>query len=162
MSDTWEAAFWAKTNRSGECWVWTGRRNPKGYGLAWNRARLTGNRRADEGAHRIAWVLINGPIPAGLCVLHRCDNPPCIRPDHLWLGTKADNSADMKAKGRTYRPTWIGAAVPTAKITDVIASEIRRKYATGSVTQAELARQYGLTPPTVSAVITRRTWRHVA
>ena len=71
------------------CIEWTGRCNDGGYGT-WGRKL----------AHRLAWVEANGPIPAGMCVLHACDNPPCINVDHLWLGTQADNAADRESKGR--------------------------------------------------------------
>jgi hypothetical protein len=85
--------FWAKVSKGDGCWIWTGSRNPKGYGRlnTGNRVRL---------AHAISWELSHGAVPDGLWVLHRCDNPPCVRPDHLWLGTAADNTADMVAKGR--------------------------------------------------------------
>ena len=86
--------FWAKVDQSGDCWVWTGACAPYG--------------RIREGArgspflvtHRLAWELSNGPVPDGLMVLHTCDNPPCVNPDHLWLGTAKDNKADEIAKGR--------------------------------------------------------------
>lgn len=86
--------FWRKVKRGppDECWPWTGRRGGRGYG-----------RVGSCGAHRLAWELTNGAIPAGLWVLHRCDNPPCVNPSHLWLGTHADNMADMRAKGRSAR-----------------------------------------------------------
>jgi len=74
---------------AGACWEWEGSRFPSGYG------RLKRMR-----AHRAVWEAVYGPIPAGLCVLHRCDNPPCVRPDHLRLGTQADNMRDRASKGR--------------------------------------------------------------
>lgn len=94
-------AFWLDVDLNGplvrpdlgECWIWTGARMRYGY-FQYGKKLI--------GAHRVAWELRNGPIPDGLYVLHRCDNPPCVRPDHLFLGTAADNTADMVAKGR-YR-----------------------------------------------------------
>lgn len=86
--------FWSNVDKSGECWVWTGNRLPSGYG------RFSRN----GSAHRIAYQLTYGEIPPGMCVCHRCDNPPCVRPDHLFLGTHAENMRDRDAKGRGKLP----------------------------------------------------------
>lgn len=89
--------FWASTThaKSG-CWEWTGARNKDGYGIL---------RRSGKGAraHRVAWELFHGPISDGLRVCHRCDNPPCVNPAHLFLGTPRDNARDMRAKGRAFQ-----------------------------------------------------------
>lgn len=96
----WEAivdgsTFWSNVDQSGSCWVWLRSRSGgrMGYGRVQFRGRL-------EVAHRVAWTLAIGPIPEGLFVLHKCDNPPCVRPDHLFLGTAQDNSRDRDEKGR--------------------------------------------------------------
>lgn len=98
-----ELRFWSSVERaSGEgCWTWTGSVRTTGYGQfsVGGRANLK-----NWSAHRFSWVLANGPIPDGLLVCHRCDNRRCVRPDHLFLGTHADNMADMMAKGRPYAP----------------------------------------------------------
>lgn len=85
--------FWDKVDQSGECWLWQAGRTPKGYGMV----KVNG---AHQGAHRVAYELVNGPIPAGMLVCHRCDTPACVRPDHLFLGSAKTNNRDAIAKGR--------------------------------------------------------------
>ena len=80
----------------GSCWIWTGARQTQGYGMVSRGGRVAG-------AHRISWVEAHGDIPRGQSVLHRCDNPPCVRPSHLWLGTSRDNAIDRQTKGRGGR-----------------------------------------------------------
>jgi len=89
--------IWSKVAKAGadECWPWTHGKTLAGYG----QTTVNGEKRL---AHRLAWELAVGPIPAGLCILHRCDNPPCCNPAHLFLGTKKDNAADAIAKGRPF------------------------------------------------------------
>lgn len=89
-----EIRFWLHVQKSDGCWVWDGSANPAGYGVVWT------NDKALVGAHRYSYELHIGPIPEDLHVLHRCDNPPCVRPGHLFLGTAADNVRDMVQKGR--------------------------------------------------------------
>ena len=96
--------LWAKVDRKGRfnreigrCWEWTGYRHPMGHGMIGDGRRLVYT-------HRVSWEITNGPIPSGLLVCHHCDNPPCVRPSHLFVGTQADNVRDMWAKGRA-RPS---------------------------------------------------------
>ena len=93
ISERQATKLWASTDRTSGCWLWTGRHDKQGYGWLYvdRMARRT---------HRIAWTLTHGQIPGKLCVLHTCDNPPCINPEHLWLGTPKDNAQDRMAKGR--------------------------------------------------------------
>ncbi len=107
-----EQNFWSKVNKEGpvlygklgQCWNWSAGCDNKGYGAV----RFNGR---NEKAHRIAWLYSFGVVPNTLCVLHRCDNPPCVRPSHLFLGTRADNNADMTRKGRGRSGTKIDPSV---------------------------------------------------
>lgn len=89
--------LWLKVRKGDGCWTFTGARNGYGYGVL---IETVDGQRHERLAHRVAWSEANGPIPAGMVICHHCDNPPCVRPDHLFLGTHADNMADMIAKGR--------------------------------------------------------------
>lgn len=148
-----EALFWAKVDMSAECWVWTGSRMPKGYG----QLRRAGGTYT---AHRFSWTLAHGPIPAGLMVLHHCDNPPCVRPDHLFLGTAKDNTTDMRSKGRARGGSSKGEAHPMARVTEADVLWIRAEAANG-MPIAEIARRVGLTRSPVDAIVRRSSWRHV-
>jgi hypothetical protein len=92
--------FWTHVEKSGGCWLWTGSKNVQGYGTFY-----TGGEPNRELAHRFAYRIVVGAIPPGMAVCHRCDVPACIRPDHLFLGSMADNVRDMKGKGRHWSAT---------------------------------------------------------
>jgi hypothetical protein len=150
--------FLAKVNKAGPtlsrslgpCWLWMGAGHPTGYG----RFRLVD---ADF-AHRCAWRLFRGPIPSASKVLHRCDNPLCVNPDHLFLGSDADNVLDRDRKGRGR---WLrGNACANSKLNEAQVIQIRQQRSEG-VSGAELARQYGVTRSAIVAVVTGKNWRHV-
>lgn len=150
---------------SGGCRVWMGRRDRKNYGLFyWGGKRF--------GAHRAAWVIAYGEIPEGLCVCHRCDNPPCVRLDHLFLGTVKENTRDACEKGRMHygdshglrkhpERAARGERHGSAKLTATDVADMRRLAAEGSVTQREIAKRFGVTFQTVSQIIARKAWKHV-
>lgn len=159
--------FWARVDvgESDACWEWTLGRSPRGYG----KIKIAG---CHLRAHRVAYELAIGPIPDGLWVLHRCDNPPCCNPAHLFLGTAADNAADMVAKGRAKgaprgllngsytrpdrRPR--GERNGQAKLTAEAVAAMRREYGAGDVTQQVLSERYGVARSMVSRIVNRQRW----
>lgn len=150
--------FWAKVDKSGECWEWTGLRYQTGYG------RTCFHGKGNSYAHRVAYELTNGPIPAGMCVMHTCDNPPCTRPDHLKLGTVADNMADRDAKHRGYferRPPIKGENHPRAKLTTDQVIQMRYFYNHGLARQVELSTIFGISCQTINNIVHRIGWSHV-
>ncbi|MCX4578154.1 HNH endonuclease [Streptomyces sp. NBC_01571] len=153
-----EASFWAKVNKTETCWLWTrGQFGNSGYGSF--------SIRTPEGTksvrtHRYSYEMVNGPIPDGLHVLHRCDTPLCVRPDHLFLGTPLDNARDKVVKGRLRVGNVKGESHGKAKLTDDAVRDIRaRAGVRGS--QAALAREYGVSPQVVNDIIKRRRWAHI-
>lgn len=133
------------------CWEWTGATNERGYGTIGGKY-----------AHRISYEIHVGPIPDGLWVLHHCDNPPCTNPDHLFLGTHADNMADAVRKGRLdARPNRpIGEAVGTSIFTTDQVREIRRLHAAG-LTYRALASQFGTCRSNIGVIVRGETWKAV-
>lgn len=150
-----ETRFWGLVKKlTGDgCWVWQGATSTHmHYGCM-----SLGQRGSVQYAHRISWELAQGPIPPGLCVLHRCDNPPCVRPGHLFLGTRRDNMADKVAKGRQPCGEKSGGVV----LVEAQVMEILTAYATGEVPVLGLAREYGVEEATVRAIVNGQTWTHV-
>lgn len=106
MANTLDQRFWSKV-RVGDpddCWEWSACRTSQGYGRIGVLKDGVNDVMTPGYAHRVSWELHYGPVPEGLCVLHRCDNPPCVNPNHLFLGAHVDNTADMFAKGRNVTP----------------------------------------------------------
>jgi hypothetical protein len=114
-----------------------------------------------QAAHRVAYELSCGPIPDGLFACHRCDNRGCVNPRHLFLGTAADNTHDMIAKGRKSDANKVaGEDHHKAVLTEDSVRHIRREASAG-VSPSELARRYGCHPDTVRHVVKGRTWKHI-
>lgn len=144
--------FWERAGRRGddECWEWTGHRQNDGYG------DLHVSPDKHLVAHRIAYELANGAIPAGMLVCHRCDNPPCVNPAHLFLGTPAENMADRNLKGRHAHGERHGR-------THLTASDIReiRRCAGQGEKQSDLGHRFGIHQTQVSRIVLRKHWAHI-
>lgn len=144
--------FWTRVDRSGgpdACWEWQGAKQATGYG----NLQIDGR---SVRAHRLAWSLAHGPVPDGMLVCHRCDNRPCCNPAHLFLGTHAENLADMAAKGRSSR----GSHRPATTLTVKDVRGIRARVAAGEPRSA-VARDHGISNSAVSMIVRRKTWKHV-
>lgn len=181
--------FWEKVNKNGRlmphmktrCYEWTAATDGCGYGMI----GLGPGQRGMGKTHRLAWEFKNGPISGGLCVLHKCDNPPCVRSSHLFLGDQKDNATDREKKGRGNKPVgashwakrkphlvlrgirhWTkkhpgihrGEGNPKAKLTATIVAEIRKDYATGKYFYKDLGKKYGVDTTTVGNVVRLETW----
>jgi hypothetical protein len=131
------------------CWLWTAQIKADGYGVArYNKKQGL--------AHRASWEMHNGPIPSGLCVLHRCDVRCCVNPDHLFLGSHADNMADMKAKGRRRNRTH-GEKNPHSALTEDAVTNIR----SSGESRLALAVRHGVGLSAIDHVRSGRSWKHV-
>jgi hypothetical protein len=138
------------------CWEWNLSRDKRNYGIAWLQQ---GNGGSQVAAHRATWILFNGPIPAGMFVCHRCDNPPCCNPSHLFLGTHEDNMADCIAKGR-FKPGWVpGERNGRATITSATAKQIYRAYHLGGTSHRRLAREFGVSRDIVRRIVRGQNWK---
>lgn len=135
------------------CSIWMGGINDQGYGLIRDGKR-------QKRAHRVAWELANGPIPEGMVVLHNCDIPSCVNPDHLSVGTQAENLKDMFAKHRGKIPSVRGERQGSSKLTADDVREIRRLAASKS--QPEIAAMFGIDRSNVSVIVLRKGWKHVS
>jgi hypothetical protein len=132
--------FWSKVQKTDSCWEWVGKKDHAGYGY------FKGGRTA----HRFSWEITHGPIPEGLCICHHCDNPSCVRPDHLFLGTHQDNVWDSKRKGR--RP---------AKLNVEAVKEIRKHEERTYKIARKLAAKFEVTATAIWNVWTGQSWKHV-
>jgi len=168
--------FWSKVSKAPHpkgCWVWTANKVRRGYGHFSPQSRTT------QKAHRFSYVLAYGPIPDGLCVCHKCDNPACVNPDHLWAGTQKENMQDCAKKGRCMAQTHPERVASgdrngtrtkpenyprsedryNAKITNAGADEMRAEYASGLVTLQQIADKYGVCRSTAWKVIHFKRYR---
>lgn len=152
-----ELLFWARVqpNLNTGCWEWERPSRTDGYGTM--RSRFFGK---EHLAHRVAYVLENGPIPQGLHIRHKCDNRRCVFPNHLEIGTALDNSHDCERRGRRYHPR--GADHYQSQFTRHQVLEIRARYTGVRGELKALAQEYGVHPVTISDIITRRTFKWIS
>jgi len=149
---TTPSSFWSKVDKKSteECWVWKGTLDKRGYG------QISQNNKA-RAAHRLAYTYTYGAIPENMFVCHKCDNPPCVNPSHLFLGTLQENTADRDAKGRQVK----GERVNTAKLTENQVLDILRLYKTGNYTLKDFVAIYHVNVETIRALIKGKTWKHL-
>lgn len=154
--------FWKKVSKTSSCWLWVGAQaNGRGVLNMGKVSYASGRPRYDYRikAHRFSWLIHNQPeqIPDGIFVCHSCDNPLCVNPDHLFLGTNRDNLLDASRKGRMNR----GPKNGMAKLTEKQVKEIKEMYATGKHSQEEVAEVFGIGRTTVSLIVNGKRWSHV-
>ena len=153
--------FWAKVDKNGitmshmdtPCWNWTACKTDKGYGLFWLDGRSVK-------AHRMSWIITNGTIPQhdsshGWCVIHNCDNPSCVRPNHIRLGTNQDNMDDKMERGRNADTA--GEKHWRSQLTNVEVIRIRQSPLPRKV----LASHYSVNCATITKIINRQSWQHI-
>ncbi len=159
--------FWSHVDRTGECWIWRSGRSGSGYG-AFHPAGTT---RIIQ-AHRYSYELTKGPIPKEMFVCHTCDNPACVRPDHLWLGTAKENHTDKVNKGHQKTPFRAGHRLGTRtrfkpgqapgkqrRLTAEQVAEIRRRYVPRKTSYLKLALEYSVAEATIRRAVIGQTYR---
>lgn len=155
--------FWQRVEQNGlvvrpdlgACWTWKGTLSERGYGLLARPGHAAGH----TGAHRFSWELHNGPIPEGMEICHRCDNPSCVRPDHLFVGSHADNMADAVEKRRMRNPGSPGSWNGNARLTDDLVRQIRHRCT--ETTQRQVALEFGISQSMVGNIVRRINWTHL-
>ena len=153
LSERDVARFLSKVKKTSSCWTWGGTILTGGYGYFHVGGKL-------RRAHRVSWEIENGVIGGALCVLHRCDNPPCVRVDHLFLGTRAQNSKDMISKQRQT----LGEKNPNSRLTErqvVVIRALYRKTCANRGNGKILANRFGVTNAAINVIVKRKAWRHV-
>lgn len=180
MAKSAEQRFWLNVNKGGGCWLWSAATDRDGYGYFYFDGK-------QGKAHRFSYILHHGPIPEGLWVLHHCDTPGCVNPDHLYAGTSAQNIQDaiernrlptgdrngsrlhpeMRPRGQKHWTKQVGQ-MPTsgegngrAKLTEADVIAIRELYAKGTHSQSQVGKLFGVSQARINSIVTRRTWKHL-
>lgn len=143
--------FFIYVKKTDNCWLWIGYRDRNGYG----KLNYQGG---PQLASRISWLLHHGSIPEGLCVCHKCDNPQCVNPEHLFVGTHADNMQDMTEKGRAKKRGLKGEELHQSKLTE----ETVRMIRSNEESDAVIAKKLGISRVTVYDIRKRRSWAHLS
>jgi len=146
--------FYKYVSKGLDCWNWVGDKLKSNGKWSYGRFWLNGK---TVYAHRVSWILNKGDIPNNICVCHKCDNPLCVNPDHLFLGTYSDNIKDAVDKKRMA----YGIKSPNSKLTDGMVINIREMYKNENYTQKQLADEFGVDRTTIARVVNRETWNHV-
>jgi hypothetical protein len=149
-----EETFWKRVSvgSDNDCWIWTGSRTKQGYG----NLRI---KQKTVYAHRYIYELRNGKIPDGLVVCHKCDNPACVNPSHLFLGTQGDNVRDRDEKGRRGSNPPRGESHHNSKLTEKDVAEIRKMLADGQSIR-KIASKFGVTSWTIGSIAVGKTWKN--
>jgi hypothetical protein len=157
--------FWSRVDKTNTCWNWIGTKGPTGYGYISVKHKNTR-------AHRLSWTFVHGPIAEDLCVCHKCDNPSCVNPDHLFLGSNLENRRDSASKGRVPKGERSGVRLHPetvakgenhgcAKLTDKQVLQIRSLHSRHTKSCSELAKDYQVSPDTIRLIVSKKTWKHL-
>ncbi len=141
--------FYSKVRRTDDCWLYTGLTSTSGYGRHYSQGVF-------HQAHRFALQLEGVDIASGMFVCHSCDNPPCVNPDHLWVGTHQENMRDSKDKKRNNH----GSKNGRARLTEMQVGQIRRLFAKGGIFQRQIADEFDVHPSTISLIVSRKKWKN--
>ena len=144
--------FESKIDRSSSCHIWKAGKDKDGYGSVSIRGK-------NLGSHRVSFLIHHGEIPDGMQVLHRCDNPSCVNPGHLFLGTAKDNMVDREEKKRGGQLS--GSRQGLSKLTEEDVREIRARYSFGKIGYIKLGKEFGVSHSNIVSIVNRETWKHV-
>lgn len=157
--------FWSKvalTCNPNKCWNWIAGKEKDGYGrlnIRVNPIEQQGRRQLKVIASRLSYFINFGIDPVGFAVLHKCDNPSCVNPNHLFLGTNKDNTSDMIEKGRSHDRK--GSKNGMNKLNDDQIKNILKEYSTGQFTQKEIGKKYGVVQQTIERIVNKKLWKHL-